>query len=118
MEPPETVKDFLEKENLNLKVVFDRFGKVSAQYNVRSHPIKFLIDGQGKLMATGLGFRDWDSEEMNKLVNILIQQAGEIPNPGFSQRPSREVGECCGYKARAEKHPQAYLQYVENVFQA
>jgi peroxiredoxin len=79
MEPPETVKDFLEKEKLNLKVVFDESGKVSAQYNVRSHPIKFLIDGQGRLMATGLGFREWDSEEMNKLVNILIQQAGEIP---------------------------------------
>ena len=79
MEPQETVKNFFEKENLSLKVVFDKFGKVSAQYNVRSHPIKFLIDGQGKLMATGLGYREWNSEEMNKLVNILIQQGGEIP---------------------------------------
>ena len=79
MESRETVKNLFEKENVSLKVVFDLFGKVSNQYNVRSHPIKFLIDGQGKLLATGLGFREWNSEEMNKLVNILIQQAGEIP---------------------------------------
>ena len=78
-EPQKTVKNFFEKENISLQVVFDRFGKVSAQYGVRSHPVKFLIDGQGKLMATGLGYRDWDSEEMNKLVNILIQKTGESP---------------------------------------
>jgi peroxiredoxin len=79
MESQETVKNFLEKKNLSLKIVFDKFGQVSAQYGVRSHPVKFLIDGQGKLMATGLGYRDWDSEEMNKLVEILIQQGGETP---------------------------------------
>ena len=78
-EPQETVKNFFEKKNISLQVVFDKFGKVSAQYGVRSHPVKFLIDGQGKLMATGLGYRDWDSEEMNKLVNILIQKTGEPP---------------------------------------
>jgi peroxiredoxin len=79
MEPQKTVKDFFKKENINLNVVLDKFGKVSAQYGVRSHPVKFLIDGQGKLMATGLGYRNWNSEEMNKLVNILIQKTGESP---------------------------------------
>ena len=79
MEPQETVKNFLENKNLSLKIVLDKFGKVSAQYGVRSHPVKFLIDGQGKLMATGLGYRDWDSEEMNELVKALIQNAGTTP---------------------------------------
>ena len=74
MEPQETIKNYMKKENLNLTVLLDRFGKVSTQYNVRNHPVKFLIDGEGKLMATGFGYRDWDSEEMNKLVNILVQK--------------------------------------------
>ena len=74
MESKNIVKDFWKEEKITLPVVLDKFGKVSAQYNVRSHPVKFLIDGQGKLMATGLGYRDWDSEEMNKLVNILVQK--------------------------------------------
>ncbi len=79
MEPQETVKNFLKNKNLSVKIVLDKFGKVSAQYGVRSHPVKFLIDGQGKLMATGLGYRDWDSEEMNELVKALIQNAGTTP---------------------------------------
>ena len=79
MEPSETVKNYLKQENLSLRVLLDNFGKVSTQYNIRSHPVKFLIDSEGKLMATGLGYRDWNSEEMNKLVNALIQNAGEKP---------------------------------------
>ena len=79
MEPQRTINNYLKQENLSLKILLDEFGKVSTQYNIRSHPVKFLIDGEGKLMATGLGYRNWDSEEMNKLVNILIQKPGEKP---------------------------------------
>jgi peroxiredoxin len=79
MEPQETIKNYLKRENLSLRVLLDDFGKVSTQYNIRSHPVKFLIDSEGKLMATGLGYRNWDSEEMNKLVNILIQKTEEKP---------------------------------------
>jgi hypothetical protein len=79
MEPKDAVKNLWKKESVTLKVLLDRFGKVSNQYNIQSHPIKFLIDSEGKLMATGLGYRDWNSEEMNKLVNILIQNTVEKP---------------------------------------
>lgn len=79
MESEDTVRDFFAKENLSLKVVLDRFGKVSKQYGVSGHPVKFLIDSQGRLMATGLGYRDWSSKEMKKLVNILIQGKNEKP---------------------------------------
>ena len=79
MEPQRTINNYLKQENLSLKILLDEFGKVSTQYNIRSHPVKFLIDDKGKLMATGLGYRDWNSEEMNKLVNALIQNAGKKP---------------------------------------
>ncbi len=79
MEPHETIKNYMKKENFSLRILLDQFGKVSTQYNIRSHPVKFLIDDEGKLMGTGLGYRDWNSEEMNKLVNILIQKPGEKP---------------------------------------
>ena len=78
-EQVETVKQLFKKEQIALQVVFDQDGKVSKDYYVSNHPIKFLIDGQGNMIAVGFGYRDWDSEEMNKLVNILIQQAGETP---------------------------------------
>ncbi len=79
MESEETVKNYFKKENLTVRVLIDRFGKVSAQYNVQSHPIKFLISGEGELLGVGLGYRNWDSEEMNKLVNILIQKTDGTP---------------------------------------
>jgi hypothetical protein len=79
MESQRIIKNYLKQENLNLRILLDEFGKVSTQYNIRSHPVKFLIDCEGKLMATGLGYRNWNSEEMNKLVNILIQKPGEKP---------------------------------------
>ena len=78
-EQVETVKQLFKKEQIALQVVFDQDGKVSKDYYVSNHPIKFLIDGQGNMIAVGFGYRDWDSEEKNKLVNILIQQAGETP---------------------------------------
>jgi len=79
MEPHETIKSYMKKENFSLRILLDQFGKVSNQYNIRSHPVKFLIDGEGKLVAKGLGYREWNAEEMNKLVNILIQTTGEKP---------------------------------------
>ncbi len=39
-------------------------------------------------------------------------------SPHISQRSSREVGKGCEYEMRVEKHPEAYCQYVEDVFQA
>ena len=51
------------------------------------------------------------------LVNIFLP-AFYLLNLHISQRSSREAGKGCGYEARAEKHPQAYYQYVEDVFQA
>jgi peroxiredoxin len=78
-EQVETVKQLFKKEQIALQVVFDQDGKVSKNYHVSNHPVKFLIDEQGNMMAMGLGYRDWDSEEMNKLVNILILNTGKTP---------------------------------------
>jgi hypothetical protein len=72
-EQMETVRQLFEGEHVSLQVVLDQDGQVSKNYHVSSHPVKFLIDRQGNLMAMGLGYRNWDSEEMNKLVNILIE---------------------------------------------
>ena len=53
---------------------------------------------------------------LQKLDEILLFKLAASLH--VSQRSSREAGKGCGYEARAEKHPQAYCQYVEDVFQA
>jgi hypothetical protein len=74
-----TVKQFLAEKHIALQVVLDRDGKVSRDYHVSSHPIKFLIDGQGNLIAMGLGFKNWDTPEINKLVKVLIKNTEKVP---------------------------------------
>jgi len=74
-----TVKKFFAGKQVDLEVVLDRDGTVSRDYHVSSHPVKFLIDGQGNLIAMGLGYRDWDSAEIDTLVDILIKNAEETP---------------------------------------
>jgi AhpC/TSA family len=78
-EQRETVRQFFATEQLPLQVLLDQDGKVSRSFHVSSHPIKFLIDGKGNMIAMGLGYMAWDSEEINQLVNILIKYEEEKP---------------------------------------
>ena len=78
-EQRETVQKFFAREQIPLRILLDQDGRVSQSYHVSSHPIKFLIDGKGNMIAMGLGYRSWDSEEMNQLVNSLIKNVEERP---------------------------------------
>ncbi len=71
-EPKEAVEEFIEKEGYSLKVLLDQDGLISSRYNVRSHPMKFLIDEEGYVVGLALGYRDWSSGEMKALVDRLI----------------------------------------------
>ena len=78
-EQKETVRQLFTTEQIPLQVLLDQDGKVSHSYHVSSHPIKFLIDGKGNMIAMGLGYMTWDSEEINQLVNSLIKYEEEKP---------------------------------------
>lgn len=78
-EPEEDVKKFFAREQIHLQVLLDQDGKVSQNYHVSTHPIKFLIDGQGNMLAMGLGYRDWNSAEIDNLVHSLIKNAAKTP---------------------------------------
>lgn len=73
------VAHLFKKAGVDLQVVLDREGAVSRDYHVSNHPIKFLVDRQGHMMAIGYGYRDWDSEELNRLLQILIHNSSEQP---------------------------------------
>jgi peroxiredoxin len=71
-EKKETVLRFVEKNKLSFTFLLDKDGQVSAQYGVRSHPMKFLIDRNGKLIGVSRGYREWDTEAMKSLIQQLI----------------------------------------------
>jgi len=53
--------------------LIDPDGQVSAMYGVRSTPMKILIDRDGYLAGAALGYRDWDQDEINTLIDTLTK---------------------------------------------
>lgn len=71
-EKKETVLRFVKDRGLSFTFLLDKDSQVSAQYGVRSHPMKFLIDKQGNLIGTSRGYKEWDTVEMKSLIELLI----------------------------------------------
>jgi peroxiredoxin len=74
-EKKETVQRFVHDQGLSFRFLLDEDGQVSAEYGIRSHPMKFLIDKKGNIVGIAQGFREWDKEEMKSLVQLLINLA-------------------------------------------
>jgi peroxiredoxin len=75
-ESKKTVLKFVEDNKLSFTFLLDRDTEVSARYSVRSHPMKFLINKDGKLIGVSLGYSDWDTEATKSLIQRLIDDAG------------------------------------------
>ena len=71
----ETVRDYLHDNGFTLNALLDKTGETSIDYHVRQHPMKVLIDTNGKIIATAVGYRKWDSVPMKALINKLIVDA-------------------------------------------
>lgn len=71
-ESKETVLRFVENKDLSFTFLLDKDSQVSAQYGVRSHPMKFLIDKKGNLIGISQGYKEWDTTEMKSLIELLI----------------------------------------------
>jgi len=71
-EKKEKVLEFVEKRDLSFTFLLDEDKQVSAQYGVRSHPMKFLINKNGELIGVSRGYREWDTVEMKALIKLLM----------------------------------------------
>ena len=71
-EPADQVKRYLVKHKLTFPALLDSDSRVSNLYGVRGTPTRFLIDGEGRLIAGSIGPRDWASEEARKLISHLL----------------------------------------------
>jgi peroxiredoxin len=73
-EEREKVLSYVRKHGLSFINLLDKDGQVSSSYGVSSTPVKFLIDTEGKMVGAALGYREWDSEEIKSLIELLIEQ--------------------------------------------
>ena len=70
-EKKETVLKFVEARGLSFQFLLDEDTQVSKRYGIRSHPMKFLINKEGNVIGTAIGYREWNTEEMKQLIRIL-----------------------------------------------
>jgi len=85
-EEPEQVTAFMQKNNYQMTVLLDRDGAVSRNYMVFSIPSAYLVDRSGRLALISSGYRDWNSAQVDELLDGLL--AGEQHNPLL--KPSAE----------------------------
>ncbi len=72
-EKRETVRKHVRSNGLTYTNLLDTDGRISALYGVRSTPMKYLIDKDGNLIGAALGYRDWDQDEINILIEELLK---------------------------------------------
>jgi len=73
-EEKKIVKRYAKKEKLPFPILLDTDGSVAENYGIRSHPIHFLIDRQGKIIGKVMGARNWASIESRDLIRFLVAQ--------------------------------------------
>lgn len=73
-EPAQVVRRFALENDLPFRVLLDEDGRVSYDYGIRSHPMAFLIGADGYLLGVAAGYREWDRQEMMRLVPLLMPQ--------------------------------------------
>lgn len=68
------VAKFVEILKLSYPILLDAEGAVSDRYQVSALPHSFLIDGDGQLIASIVGEREWDSSEAYALIESLLAE--------------------------------------------
>ncbi len=71
-EEKETVLRFLRSQDITYVNVLDMTGDISSLYGVSSTPVKFLIGMDGNMVGAGVGYKEWDRDEIKSLIQTLI----------------------------------------------
>jgi len=74
-EGKETIENFLtEKINVGFPILLDTDGNAMRQWNVMAFPTSFVIDKHGKIRHALFGSIDWDTPDITKIIQTLIDE--------------------------------------------
>jgi cytochrome c biogenesis protein CcmG/thiol:disulfide interchange protein DsbE len=72
-EPPDLVRRVVKERGYTTPVLLDQRGDVSGiAWGVFGPPTTYFVDRQGRLLARGVGPRDWSSPATRKLLEDLL----------------------------------------------
>lgn len=73
-EPMGPVTRLVKKKGYSFEVLFDENGAINRDYQVPAHPFKYLLDKEGRFFASGLGYREWFSDDIKTLIENLLSE--------------------------------------------
>jgi thiol-disulfide isomerase/thioredoxin len=73
-EAKSVIETFLREGKLTIPVVMDKDGRVAERYHVYALPATFIVNRQGKVVATVLGSRDWLGPDARDYLGRLLNE--------------------------------------------
>ena len=66
--------EFLSAMDVNFTVAFDESGATASRYKLKGMPTSYLIDRDGRIHASHIGFRDKDKSELEQAIKFLLNK--------------------------------------------
>ena len=73
-EERESTKPFIKATSPNFTIAYDSKGESAEQYQLKGMPSSYLIDRNGELVSTHIGFRKKDKSKLEAEINSLLQK--------------------------------------------
>ena len=73
-EKAETIKQFMEKESLNVPGLMDRDGHTERLFGVWVHPTTYLINRQAFVSYRTMGTVDWTTLQATSIIDQLLKE--------------------------------------------
>ena len=74
-ETPDLIKTYIARHRLTFPHLLDSDAKVASMFAVPGAPTTLLIDRAGQVLGGGVGYRDWASPAVHRLVEALLKAA-------------------------------------------
>lgn len=68
------IQTFKQAYGVSFPLLLDPLVHVATLYDVRATPTHFIVDRQGKVIAGGLGAKDWAGDEARHLIGQLLAE--------------------------------------------
>jgi len=70
----QAVRHFLDKYPANFTVAYDPEGHIAELYHLKGMPTSYLIDRQGHIVMSHVGFRQGDAASLEQQIEQLLSQ--------------------------------------------
>lgn len=74
-ETPDLIKTYIARHRLTFPHLLDSDARVASMFAVPGAPTTLLIDRAGQVLGGGVGYRDWASPAVHRLVESLLKAA-------------------------------------------